>query len=324
MKAFLRNLILLILFSCLIFALLQKTNKKEIVYEDEGIEYLELSKSELVVKAQHNYIFSLNNANTDYYKIISKHVSNKPSTVYKYLVNEQESGALASFAKIYKNKIPVADTLYLSYYDLRDLVTSSEGFKAVEVENGADGNGFLAMLEESVLIFLLISLVLFGIRLFYELCRFFYFSVFKTSNYLFLDATFLLLALFYILGYTTPDSYCANKLSVFIQLSLVVFPVYFIVQYFKSKEFDKLKMEDRIIIRFLIIFFSTVVFIFISTEIARFIDLNIFNGSDFSGLVARARTEMSIGFAYAYSVADFFLVSLRRMMITKRVDPLNN
>ena len=309
----LRNILLITLFASACMYLISEMDQKDISFESDEVSLFELSRSELVLERQPDYMYKLDDSGT-YYHIRSAHSNGKKSNIYVYSIPDPASDVAALYSDIYNKKYALRDSIQLSYHEMRTLVENSETFEAYGVALEPDDNSIFSRMEETVWVFLFITVLLFAIRLFYELCRYFYYSIFKSTNYRYLDLFFLLISIAYLYWGLTPEHYCESNISALIQLVLILIPVYFVVQYFKSIQFDKLKMNNRIIIRFLLIFFCSVIFIFLSTEIARFIDFNVFHASELTGLANRSLTGLSLGLALAYALSDFVLVSMRHTL----------
>lgn len=291
--------------------LLSRIEKKEIVLEKDGLKLAKISKEDVVMRAQENYIFLLKDEKRqikDVYKIVSQHSSHAPSKISHHSVAMDIYSDDDLFLLAMKEKLGIPETLNLNYEELKSLVSQASQVEARELIPIAPQGDWLAVIEESVLIFLFLAFILIIPLAFFELLKSPFNIHHNRKGQRIVDLLLIGGVIAFLYMGTTPDWYADNKASALVQLILIFIPSYFLFQYAKDKYFSAdIEKSYRLLIRFSVLLFGVALFVIVGSEIARIVELNLLNGSTYTGIVNRTRIPFGLGLGFTFAFADLFL-----------------
>lgn len=308
MKCLWSSILAIVLISLIFFQLLSLYEKKEIIYEANGMQWVELSPELLVTTAPRNAVFILQQENENHvhcYKIISEHKSHSPSTILRFTapIGQFTINDLLDYSS--HASPDEADTLYLEYKELENLVTGNKKVVCRKIINQNSNKGFTETLEESLAIFLLISISMVFFLGLYRLVFFLINHKIKTSSRMIPDLMVLMLIVLFLYAGTTPDWYTSNKFSALSQYILSLFPVYFIFHWINIKlQLESKAFSVKILYRFVILLLSSAICVIIAAETGRLMDIYLFKGSEYTGIAIRTRIGLGLGVGYAFALAD--------------------
>ena len=291
--------------------LLSRIEKKEVVLEKDELKFTKISKEDVVMRAQENYIFLIKDdvrKKIDVYKIVSQHSSHNPSKIFHHRVGMDIYSDDDLFLLAAKEKLGIPETLNMTYKELKTLVSQASHIDARERLPASPEGDWLAMIEESVLIFLLLACILTIPLAIYELFRRLFNNPQNRNRQRIVDLILIGTVITFLYTSTTPDWYTDNKASAWVQLLLIFIPSYFLFQFAKDHYF-KANMNRRytLLIRFSVLLFGIAIFVIIGSEIARIVELNLLNGSTYTGIANRTRIPFGLGSGFAFAFADLLL-----------------
>lgn len=305
MKNFL-SVLWVVLISILFFSGISLLTKKTVLYENDEIQWKQLSKEELVIAAQHYFYFLIEDENQSIfqaYKINSQHSSNKASELHVYNVPKNKYTEDELFEKLRKAELDSMGIVFLNYTQLKDLVSNAEIVKARELVQINPNYGLMEFIEESFVVFILLAVIFLVVLLLYRyvLKRF----VKNEKVSIAIDCTLLVLIIFLLFKGITPDWYASYKISALVQLGITFFGAYLLLDMFKRVPWLlKLSMDKQLVSRFFITLLVVSFFVFIGLEIARSLDLTVWEGSNYTGLAIRKRLPFGLGLGFVYALAD--------------------
>lgn len=326
MKKTITYLLLLIGFSIGLSVLANKLTTRKVVLEKGGYQFVELSKEDVVLEMQPNYMFIIKDEiaqTTKTYKIVSQHASHKPSQIY---VSESPLGSIADedlFVSAMNKSFASHETLMLDYEDLKNLISNADNFSAKGIYIAPNKSDWLATLEETGGVFILVAGVLFILLVFYEIVILMLEKLTNKNIRPIVNFIFLGGAISFLFWGLTPPSYVENKSAALVQLLFTFIPLYFVFQFVKTKYLQNKDFADQALIRFCTMLFGAFLFVLIGKELGRAIDLYLFDSSMFTGIAARKRLPLELGFAYAFALADLIMFSIKSLINSKKSVSIN-
>lgn len=305
MKNFL-SVLWVVLISILFFCGISILTKKTVLYENDEIQWKQLSKEELVIVAQHYYYFLIENdkqPTIQAYKINSQHSSYKASELHVFDVPKNMYTDDELFEKLRKAELDTMRIVFLNYPQLKQLVSNAQTVKARELVQKNPDYDFMELVEESYLVFGFVALILLVVLLLYRyiLKRF----VKNNKLAIAIDCTALILIVFLLYKGTTPDWYATHKIAALVQLGITFFGAYFLLDKFKRLPWlQELPVYKQLLSRFFTTLLTVSFFVFVGIEIARSLDLTVLEGSTYTGLAIRKRLAFGLGLGFAYALAD--------------------
>ena len=288
------------------------------VVEMDGLEFIQVSKEDIVMRAQKGYIFITENEKnrTHVYKILSDHSAYRPSVVVRSVVtaDQIDINQLVIGSKL--NQLAIGDTLSLSYQDMVNLV-STEKFVVGRWTKPIPRDWFEGV-EESSLIFLVIAGFIFLLLSFYYVLVWGIGRLFSSFDRTFMEILIVAVTIGSI-TYVSVDWYCLSKFPVLVENCLWLIPLYELLKYLKSKL--NLPSGDWMVFRFVVLIAGTIVFFNIGNLVGRWIDITFFEGTKMTGIYNRIKVNMMVGFAFSFALADLVLnVILFKMRKTAHDD----
>ena len=287
--------------SILVLLLCKRIEYQAVLTEYKDWRLLNISSVDIVTKAQPNYVFLLSEKEGQFaYRITSDHSSHKASEISKFKIEDPDWSPEKIFNAILDDEIKIDENLSMDYPALRTLISNSELIASGEWKLKDPKYSWLERIEESFMIILFFI----GISSVILILKLILLRALKIKPIL-LDLIILSLITTFIYVGTTPNWYAHHKLSAMVQIVGSLFGSYFIYKW--SLKIFKIKGKEsdfKWAMRFLLILSSSLISIVLFSEIGRFLDLSIFNGSEYTGIADRGRLAFAILIALGFCISD--------------------
>ncbi len=286
-----------------------------ITFSQNGLQLTTLSKSDIILSGNKNDVFIIHNPakqTTATYKIDSYFSGSSGVTI---LLNESVYGTQTdqelSVAAI-NGTMVFQETLKEQHYEDRKLLIEDvEKFQAFRLLQHQDTADIFSFIDDSPLIFLVIAFLLFFALWIQDFLVTLCMPILKDRSKLIVQLLLLTLVAYFLLLGTTPSSFAASKVSAMIRMTLIILPTYALFQYVLKHHIAGKDFPDQEFIKFISLFGGALVSILIGTEVARWVDLSFFGGSEYSMLSARTFRVLELMFAFTFAFANL-LNNLRK------------
>ncbi len=288
----------------------------EILIDAEDHAYMPLSKKEAVLNYKRNDVFVVAEENShtiQRYQILgfpSEKISiSRFTDTNSGIANmpDQFNQAIEplfhyAFSGIVQNDDQRIDTLKkLGYHERKALIKPAVQFEGRRFLNNEEARtDWFTKIDDSVFIFLLISLIPFFILMVKDLILFLLKSKPFSKKANAVQIILLLLTVTFLFTMLNPVSYSASPISALLNYSLLVFSIYFIYQYLLKHFLSDEKAYKKAIILFAVSIICAVG----STFIARMIDLYIFKSDGYT-LLAERPIYFELGFLFSFALGNF-------------------
>lgn len=302
-----------------------------IITSPDGLQYKDKTLEEAILGPAYQDIYIVRSGNDlDIYKGIS-YASGKGMTYMRFKATQSTidaelndqlfqmayAGSLADLKNVCK--IQIMDTITNIDYEKRKTLFVNQPFVGRNyIQSNEVPDDLFTRIEDSVVIFLLLSLVPFLFLMVLDLV-FYLLNVKRYSTtYYSIQIIGILLAVALFFSLLNAEAYSFSIFSHICLLVLIAFPLYFIYQYElkQLKTWSDSKRMDEFY-KFALLFTAAIIVIFLANEIAILIDRFIFNSDNFTLLAAHWRRPLEMGFAFSFALGNL-LNNLRRYFFELR------